>query len=80
MMNGGMMGGYGFFAALLGFLFLLIIIFGAVMIIAYLFTQGRPSGGADTRAGRSALDELEKRYARGEIGREEFLEKKQDIA
>jgi putative membrane protein len=27
----------------------------------------------------AALDLLEQRYARGEIGREEYLEKKQDL-
>jgi uncharacterized membrane protein len=36
----------------------------------------------DLKAGRalsSALDVLEQRYARGEIGRDEYLQKKNDI-
>jgi putative membrane protein len=35
--------------------------------------------GNSTRQARTALDILEERYARGEIGREEFEQKKRDL-
>lgn len=49
-----------------------------VIIVVLLMRRGtsRPSHSAPP----SALEELERRYARGEIGREEFLQKKSDLA
>jgi putative membrane protein len=39
-----------------------------------------PAAGAKPgEGGRSALDQLDERYARGEIDREEYLERKKDI-
>ncbi len=44
----------------------------------WLVEQGR-RGGAPRPSGESALDILKKRYAQGEIGREEFEAKKRAL-
>lgn len=67
----GMMGG-GMW--ILGFIFWILIIVGLILLIKYLW------GGAGIRGGQeSALEVLKKRYARGEISKEEFEEKKKDL-
>lgn len=87
MMNGGMMGGgAGLFVGLLGLLFFLLIIGGAALIVVYLVSGTGRSGAGEGKPGpassgkSAALIELESRYARGEIDRDEFVEKKQDLA
>ena len=67
---------YGFGAAeagmvIIGIIFWILVIAGIVLLIKYLI-EGR--GGQE-----SALEILKKRYARGEINREEFEEKKKDM-
>ncbi len=78
----GMMGGFGYgsygaFNMLLGPIILIAIIVGVIW-----FVRKDASLGALIASGRrsSGLDVLEERYARGEIGRDEYLEKKRDIA
>lgn len=77
-------GGYGMMGGGWGFgilhMLLSIVVFALFIgLILSLFTHGVP--GRDTRAnGRSAgLAILEERYARGEIGRDEYLQKKRDL-
>jgi len=48
-------------------------------IVALVRWLGGTGGGAD-RSGRSARDILDDRYARGEIDREEYMKRKQDIS
>lgn len=81
----GMMGSYGWnsmgwmpFMGMIFWLFILFLIIAAVMGFAR-STGGayeRPEKGERRSTGLSILDE---RYARGEISREEYLQKKKDI-
>lgn len=77
MMGPGMMGGFGtmFFMPILWIVFLGIIIWAVVAAV-------RPgeSSRSDSATTSSALEVLKKRYARGEINKEEYEEKKRDLA
>ncbi len=70
----GMMGWGG-----LGFVFMLffwgVVIFAFFVFIKWLNEQSR---GGD-RVGKTAVEILEERYAKGEIDREEFLRAKKDL-
>jgi putative membrane protein len=76
MMNGMGMMVWGVFSFLLGLL--LIFLFVVVVVAAVKWLWGQETafviGGKE-----SALDILKKRYARGEIGKEEFERLKKDI-
>jgi putative membrane protein len=76
--TGGMMCGYssGYGGMLLNIIFWILIIVGVVVLIKWLLEQGKiqPTSGAE-----SALEILKKRYARGEIDKKEFEEKKRDL-
>lgn len=67
----GMMGG-GMF--ILGLIFWILVIIGLILLIKYLW-----EGHGAKRVEESALEVLKKRYARGEISKEEFEEKKKDL-
>ena len=78
MMGWGGFGGYGM--GFVGWIFMLLfwglIIVGLVLVVRWLWDQGRPgTGGAD-----SPQEILKRRYARGEISKEEFDRMKQDLA
>ena len=77
----GMMGwGYGAFG--LFHMISWIIILGLIVAAAiWLVRTMAESGAHQPHARRSpGLDVLEERYARGEINRDEYLQKKQDIS
>jgi putative membrane protein len=57
-------------------LFWALVIAGGVALVRWLGT--RNSGGSDTRR-RTALEILQERYARGEIEREEYEQKRRDL-
>jgi putative membrane protein len=65
----GMGWGMGF-----GFIFWLVILGVIVAGVAW-FVRSRPGGQRRS----TSLEVLEERYARGEINREEYLQKKRDI-
>ena len=70
----------GFGAGPFGWLFMLLIwgliIFGVIVLIKWLFDTSTKDRGTSKK---SALDILEERYARGEIDREEFEQKKRGL-
>ena len=72
MMNGW---GTGF-----GFIFWLLILAAIIAGVVW-FVRSQPLAGSQWRERRSSagLEVLEERYARGEISREEYLQKKRDI-
>ena len=84
MPGGGMMGwggyGYGGYGmGLIGWLFMLLfwglIIVGLVLVVRWLWDRGRPAGGGSD----APLEILKRRYARGEINKEEFDRTKKDL-
>ena len=71
----GHMGSWGWGMGIFGALFMLLIFGLVVWLIVYLVRadQGRGTGA------KGALDLLDERYARGEIDREEYLERRADL-
>lgn len=76
MMGPGMMGGFGWgpLGLIFTILFWGLIIWGLIALV-----RGLNKNGAGPRETNSALDILKSRYARGEIRKEEFEEKKKDL-
>jgi putative membrane protein len=76
----GMMDGWGWFWPfhfIVPLLFLALIITVAVMLVRYAVGWGDRPPRLERRS--PGLDVLEERYARGEINRDEYLEKKRDM-
>lgn len=72
-----MANGMGFgFGGLYMLLFWAVIIAVIVFAVKWIF-EG--SSRTDSPIGKSALDVLKERYARGEIGKDEFEQKKRDL-
>jgi putative membrane protein len=77
----GMMGDWGtgwmFFPGLLWLVVLALVVAGIILLV-----RSNDGRDAEARATRRAdgLAILEERYARGEINRDEFFEKKQDLS
>ncbi len=78
-MQSGMMDGFG--SGMMGYggwilwlIFWILVIIGLALLIKYLL-----QGGGAKREEESALEILKKKYARGEISKEEFEEKKKDL-
>lgn len=57
-------------------LFWVLVILGIVILVKWIAAG---SAGGDRTPAKTALDILKERYARGEIGRDEFEQKKRDI-
>ncbi len=79
MMGPGMMGGFG-----MGFGAIFMVLFwGLIIWVIVALVRGTASpGGSDPTAYRvdSPMEVLKKRYARGDITRQEYEEKKRDLA
>ncbi len=73
----GMMGGFGWMWLMPIFFILFwgLVIWGIVALVR----GSSGSRGSDSPAADSALEVLKKRYARGEIDKEEYEEKKKDL-
>ncbi|KJS28868.1 MAG: hypothetical protein VR64_22390 [Desulfatitalea sp. BRH_c12] len=69
---GHMMYGYG------GWIMWIILIV-LVFLVIYLFTQQKRSSSSESANGETALDILKKRFARGEISKEEYESMKRDL-
>jgi len=72
--NWGHMMGYGYGG---GFMWLIVLVLVGVVI--YFLFQGSKSKGSDGSIIETPLDILKKRYAKGEIDKEEFDRKKKDL-
>ena len=81
-MMDGMMGG-GWVMMLLGFLLFLLVVGAVVAGVVYLARGlSKPSGGASaaqSRDGGSAQRVLDERYARGEIDKDEYEERRRSL-
>ena len=73
-----MTGGYGFGGwGIFGMFFQIAIMIGVIYLIVLLFQSlFNSSNSNDRREGKTSLQILEERYARGEIDDEEFKQKK----
>lgn len=69
-----MHGGWGWFAGSGMLLLWVLVVLGVFALAKWLF-----GGGTRPASDRRPLDLLEERYARGEIGREEFEQKRKDL-
>jgi len=76
-MHGGMMGSSGTSHMLLGCVFMLLFLVGIVLIIIWLYNQITNTQTATNTD--SAMEILKTRYAKGEIDKKEFKEKKKDL-
>lgn len=81
MMSGGMMGswgmGYGILGSFMMLLFWVLIVAGIVFAIRWI-SHG---GSVKSSPGHEApIEILKKRYAKGEIDREEFVARKQELS
>jgi len=77
----GDMGTFGNWGMGFGWIFMIlfwgIVIFGIVALVKWLATD--KSSNSSAKPSKTALEILEERYARGEIGQEEFEQKKLDL-
>ena len=81
-MGPGMMGwgyGMGWFWSIIMVAFWIAVIVGIIFLIRWLVISAG-AGGRAARSEDSALEILKRRYAQGEINKQEFEEKKKDLA
>ncbi len=80
MMPGWMMNnwglGYGLFGWLMMLLFWILIIVGVILVVRWLVDQGRLK---ESQSEETPIDVLKKRYASGEIDKEQFETLKREL-
>lgn len=79
--NWGEFGGWGMgFGVALMIMFWVLVVVGIVALVRWLLPgPGRDQGGTEPPHGKTPLEILRERYARGEIDRDEFQQKKRDM-
>lgn len=76
--SGTQMLAWGWIGGIAMILFWLLIVVGLVVLIRFLLAKTRSDGlGINSR--RDALDILKERYAKGEIDKQEFEQKRSDL-
>ena len=78
MMGPWMMGAYGIGGILLGVLFLALVIGGGVWLVRS--RPGESIGGSGLPSSETPLEILKRRYASGEIRKEQYEEMKRDVS
>ena len=73
-MHGGYEWGMGGFGWLFMIIFWVLVVIGIVFLVRAVVGGSKPKSKTET-----ALEILKKRYAKGELSREEFEEKKKDL-
>ncbi len=77
----GMMGGYGYGYGPVHMIIWVMVLIAIVALVVWLVRSAGGLGAPQLPPRRSTgLDVLEERYARGEINRDEYLQKKRDMA
>ncbi len=76
-MDRGMMGWNVGIWMVFNLIFWILVIAGIVLLVVWV---GQRAVGAGSRTEESAIEILKKRYARGEISKDEYEEKKRDLA
>lgn len=83
--NGGDMGAAGWIGMIFMILFWIAVVVGIVYLIRYLVSRPsadgwrEPPGPSVGQEKPDALRTLEDRYAKGDIGREEFIQRRDDL-
>ncbi|MFZ7110422.1 MAG: SHOCT domain-containing protein [Desulfatiglandales bacterium] len=80
-MGPGMVGGWGmgWFGGVFMLLFWVLVIVGLVFLIKWLIQSTKGESGRAPSNSSRALEILRERYARGDIDKQEFEEKKKDL-
>jgi putative membrane protein len=80
LMDWGSMGGFMWVGILIwAVLGIALVVFAIVGVVWLVRQLGRDGHGRRRPAGRTAIEELELRYARGEVDRETFLAIREDL-